>query len=98
MDIDVSIEGAVEENELTKATVQSFVRAVQTISSTEHGTVPLSRDMGVTGLPENNSPEALNKYAAEIVEQVGEWEDNIDVEEVTFGDNEAKVVLAYDGS
>lgn len=98
MDINVEINDGTDEMELTEASINSLVRSVQTIASTEYGTIPLNRGVGVTGIPENNSPAARDQYAAEIIEQVDDWEDTIKAEEVTFEGNVAKVVLAYDGS
>ena len=95
MDIDVEGTGL---DELTGAEIESISRSVKTISSTIAGTTPMSRGMGVSGLPADNSPLEQNRYTSEIIQQVEEYNGEVEVDRVEYENNRAKVVLEHVGS
>lgn len=91
---DSGLQGKVTETER-----KSIHSSLGVLASTPYATVPFNRNLGLEfWLPEDNSEEARNEYAAEVMEQAEIWEDRAVIREIQFeSDTEVRMVITDDG-
>ncbi len=93
MDIEIQLTDSVS------ATEQAAIkRTTLNIARSQRGTIPYMRDVGTEDLlPENNSPENRRACAADIAEQISEWEERAEVKDVAFTEeHKMKVVMGIE--
>jgi phage baseplate assembly protein W len=90
MTIDFRTAGAMTDTER-----DSITNSISTIAETPYGSAPYMRGMGVRSYPpESESETALNRYATEVITQCGIWEDRAAVSEISYKDNEMRMVIS----
>jgi phage baseplate assembly protein W len=80
-------------------TDQEYIkRTVLNIAASQRGTVPYMRDMGVDELlPDSNSPADLRAHAADVAEEIGDWEERAQVSDVHYtAEHKLKVVMGIE--
>lgn len=77
---------------------ESIKRTVLNIAASQRGTIPYMRDMGVDELlPNNNSPADLRTHAADVAEEIGDWEERAQVSDVYYtAEHKLKVVMGVE--
>ena len=76
---------------------ESVSSCVDMIASTQRGTMPFMRSMGLEQvIPRDNLPTTLDDYSDDLMEQVDEWDERVTAIDVSWEDNNrTKVVLEY---
>lgn len=82
---------------IDKAEQESITSCVEMIASTQKGSMPFMRDMGLKRIvPTDNTRAAFDEYADDLMEQIDTWENRVSAEDVERAtENEIKVVLEY---
>lgn len=77
---------------------ESIKRTVLNIAASQRGTIPYMRDMGVDKLlPDSNSPADLRAHAADVAEEIGDWEERAQVSDVYYtAEHKLKVVMGVE--
>lgn len=88
------MEIAMAKTGLTETEIQAVSSSLTMIAGTPYGATPYLRDMGIREyLPDDASDLQKNAHIADVIEQIGLWEDRVEVDQITFDGNEMKVVV-----
>jgi phage baseplate assembly protein W len=78
---------------MTETEKKAIYSSISTIAATPYGSAPYLRDMGIRNYTFGQSDLEKNAHSAEVIQQIGEWEDRVSVSGITYNGNEMEVTL-----